>query len=356
MVTMKDVGREAGVSAMTVSNVLRGNTNVTPETARRVREAADKLHYRLNTTSLSARSLRVSTSRHGRNFSTIGLAIFELDRPYPSQLASLISQAAEKRGYQTVVQETRINAENERSIIERVSNQFCDGLIFSSSRLSASEIEQLSNHRPTVLLDDDRPQQDLDTILTPSEAGAQAAIEYLWSTGKRHIGIVGGLGENLVNAAGEDNDSSATFDINDTLHRRLMGCCNAFEKLGVQWEDVPIIATPWTDTDARKAIAGNADLVRSCDALFCMTDTTAFGVIRGLKDIGLRVPDDIAVMGFDGIDMGAIMTPSLTTVAVDIPMVAQKAVDLLIERIDDESDRERQRIVADFRIAQRESA
>lgn len=348
MVTMKDVGREAGVSAMTVSNVLRGNTNVTPETAQRVREAADKLHYRLNTTSLSARSLRVSTSRHGRNFSTIGLAIFELDRPYPSQLASLISQAAEKRGYQTVVQETRINADNERSIIERVSNQFCDGLIFSSSRLSAAEIEQLSNHRPTVLLDDDRPQQDLDTILTPSEAGAQAAIEYLWSTGKRRIGIVGGLGESA--------DEHETYDSNDTRHRRMMGCRNAFEKLGVDWYSVPIIATPWNDTDARRTINEQADLVRSCDALFCMTDTTAFGVIRGLKDIGLRVPEDIAVMGFDGIEMGATMVPSLTTVAVDIPMVAQKAVDMLIERIDDETDRDRQRIIADFHIEQRESA
>ncbi|KFI91730.1 transcriptional regulator, LacI family [Bifidobacterium saguini DSM 23967] len=348
MVTMKDVGREAGVSAMTVSNVLRGNTNVTPETAQRVREAADKLHYRLNTTSLSARSLRVSTSRGSRNFGTIGLAIFELDRPYPSQLASLISQAAEKRGYQTVVQETRINADNERSIIERVSNQFCDGLIFSSSRLSAAEIEQLSNHRPTVLLDDDRPQQDIDTILTPSEAGARAAIEYLWSTGKRHIGIVGGVYESA--------DNNEMSDSNDTRHRRLRGCRNAFAQFGVDWADVPMIDAPWNDADACKAIAANADLVRSCDALFCMTDTTAFGVIRGLKDIGLSVPDDIAVMGFDGIEMGAIMTPSLTTVAVDIPMVAQKAVDMLIERIDDESDRKRQRIVANFHIAHRESA
>lgn len=348
MVTMKDVGREAGVSAMTVSNVLRGNDNVAPETAKRVREAADRLHYRLNTTSLSARSLRVSTSRRGRTFGTIGLAIFELDRPYPSQLASLISQAAEKRGYQTVVQETRINAENERSIIERVSNQFCDGLIFSSSRLSAAEIEQLSNHRPTVLLDDDRPQHDIDTILTPSELGAQAAIEYLWAGGKRHIGIVGGLGEG--------SDEHETADSYDTRHRRLMGCRKAFEKLGVDWWEVPIIPTLWNDVEARQAVKQYADVIRSCDALFCMTDTTAFGVIRGLKDLGLSVPEDIAVMGFDGIEMGATMVPSLTTVAVDIPMVAQKAVDMLIERIDDESDRERQRIVADFHIERRESA
>lgn len=347
MVTMKDVGREAGVSAMTVSNVLRGNDNVTPETARRVREAADRLHYRLNTTSLSARSLRVSTSRKGSQYGTIGLAIFELDRPYPSQLASLISQAAENRGYQTVVQQTRINESNERSIIERVSNQFCDGLIFSSSRLSAEEIEQLSNHRPTVLLDDDRPQQDIDTILTPSESGAQAAIEYLYGTGKRRIGIVGGI---------EQEDSHAISSAFDTRHRRLRGCRRAFEGLGVPWDSVPIINTPWGDVDARQAVSRYESQIRDCDALFCMTDTTAFGVIRGLRDLGLRVPDDIAVAGFDGIAMGELMVPALTTVAVDIASIATQAVNLLIQRIDDVMDMPRQRIVADFRIEQRESA
>lgn len=349
MVTMKDVGREAGVSAMTVSNVLRGNDNVAPETAERVRAAADKLHYRLNTTSLSARSLRVSTSRKNTQRGTIGLAIFELDRPYPSQLASLISQAAEERGFQTVVQQTRISESNERSIIERISNQFCDGLLFSSSRLSASEIEQLSNHRPTVLLDDDRPQQDIDTILTPCEEGAQAAIEYLYQSGRRRIGIVG---EDLENGEFSGNE-------NDVRHRRMVGCRAACEKLGLRWEDIRIIPTPWTDIDARAAIHTYESLIHDCDALFCMTDTIAFGTIRGLHDIGLTVPHDVSVIGFDGIEMGETMIPSLTTIAVDIRQIAYKAVDLLITRINDQdglSALPHQRIVADFHIERRESA
>lgn len=349
MVTMKDVGREAGVSAMTVSNVLRGNNNVAPQTAERVRAAADKLHYRLNTTSLSARSLRVSTSRNNTQRGTIGLAIFELDRPYPAQLASLISQAAEKHGFQTVVQQTRISESNERSIIERVSNQFCDGLLFSSSRLAADEIEQLSNHRPTVLLDDDRPQQDIDTILTPCEQGAQAAIEYLYHSGRRRIGIVG---EDLKNSEFVDNE-------HDVRHRRMTGCRAACDKLGIRWEDIRIIPTQWTDTAAREAVHEYESTIRDCDALFCMTDTIAFGTIRGLKDIGLDVPNDVAVMGFDGIEMGETMVPSLTTIAVDIKQIADKAVDLLIKRINDQDGHEalpHQRIVADFHIEQRESA
>lgn len=347
MVTMKDVGREAGVSAMTVSNVLRGNDNVAPETAKRVRQAADKLHYRLNTTSLSARSLRVSTSRKGKEYSTIGLAIFELDQPYPSQLASLISIEAEKRGYQTVVQQTRINELNERSIIERMSNQFCDGLLFSSSRLSAYEIETLSNHRPTVLLDDDRRQTDIDTVLTPCEAGAQAAITYLYGIGRRRIGIIGA--NPAVNEVSlEDNRV--------TKGRRITGCRTAFEELDMPWDSSHIIPTAWNDVDARQAVHTYESTIRDCDALFCMTDTVAFGVIRGLKDIGLDVPRDIAIVGFDGIAMGASMVPSLTTVAVDIEDIARRSVDLLIRRIDDEPDLPHQRVTAAFHIERRESA
>ncbi|MBT1172621.1 LacI family DNA-binding transcriptional regulator [Bifidobacterium sp. MA2] len=349
MVTMKDVGKAAGVSAMTVSNVLRGNDNVAPDTARRVREAADRLHYRLNTTSLSARSLRVNTSRKASGSRTIGLAIFELDRPYPAQLASLISQTAEERGYQTVVQQTRIDEHNERSIIERMSNQFCDGLIFSSSRLSADEIEQLSNHRPTVLLDDDRPQQDIDTILTPSESGSQAAIEYLYSQGARRIGIVGGNPD-------ERTDVPLLETYHDARHRRLLGCRRAFHRLGLTWSEDRIITTAWGDVDARRAIHEQEAKVRDCDALYCMTDTIAFGVLRGLHDIGVRVPEDMRVMSFDGIAMGALTVPALTTVAVDIELIATQAVDLLIRRIDDEPNLGRQRITVGYHIERRESA
>lgn len=349
MVTMKDVGKAAGVSAMTVSNVLRGNDNVAPDTARRVREAADRLHYRLNTTSLSARSLRVNTSRKASGFGTIGLAIFELDRPYPAQLASLISQAAEDRGYQTVVQQTRINENNERSIIERMSNQFCDGLIFSSSRLSADEIEQLSNHRPTVLLDDDRPQQDIDTILTPSESGAQAAIEYLYGLGKRRIGIVGGNPD-------EKTDVPLLESYHDPRHRRLLGCRRAFSRLGLTWDGERVVTTSWNDVDARRAVHEQETRIRDCDALFCMTDTIAFGTLRGLKDLGIKVPEDVAVIGFDGISLGELTVPALTTVAVDIELIARQAVDLLIRRINDEPNLGRQRITVDYHIERRESA
>ncbi|MBW3080187.1 LacI family DNA-binding transcriptional regulator [Bifidobacterium saguinibicoloris] len=349
MVTMKDVGREAGVSAMTVSNVLRGNDNVSPATAQRVREAADKLHYKLNTTSLSARSLRVNTSRKADRYGTIGLAIYELDRPYPSQLASLISQAAEARGYQTVVQETRINERNERSIIQRMSNQFCDGLIFSSSRLTVQEIEQLSNHRPTVLLDDDRPQQDIDTILTPCEVGAYDAIRYLYGRGYRRIGIIGG-------DSAEWESETALLANHDVRHRRLLGCRRAFDELGVPRETVRLVDCEWNETAAREAMHRNEMAVRECDALFCMTDTIAFGTIRGLKDLGIGVPEDVAVMGFDGIAMGEITVPSLTTVAVDIGEVARRAIDLLIRRIVNEPGLARQRVIVGHRIERRESA
>ena len=87
-----------------------------------------------------------------------------------------------------------------------------------------------------------------------------------------------------------------------------------------------------------------------------MTDTVAFGTLRGLKDLDISVPDDMAVIGFDGIAMGAMTVPSLTTIAVDVDFIAKQAVDLLIKRINYEPDLPHQRIVAGYHIEHRESA
>lgn len=198
-----------------------------------------------------------------------------------------------------------------------------------------------------MLLDDDRPQQDIDTILTPCIAGARKAIEYLYGLGRRRIGIMGGsvIADGMPEARGCN-----------TRDRRFEGCRQAFDRLGMDWDSACIIPTSWNDTDARQAVHYHETLIRQCDALFCMTDTVAFGTLRGLKDLDISVPDDMAVIGFDGIAMGAMTVPSLTTIAVDVDFIAKQAVDLLIKRINYEPDLPHQRIVAGYHIEHRESA
>ena len=347
MVTLKDIGREAGVSAMTVSNVLRGREVVAPETAERVLSAAQSLGYHVNTTSLSARNLRISSSRADGSHGVIGVAVYEFDNAQPGQMAALISEAAAQRGYRTVFQQTRVNERYERDIISGIANQFCDGLIFSPSCLQPRQIDLLARHRPTVLLDDGRDRLSQDTVLTPCESGARDAVLYLYERGCEHIAIIGGGDEML-------HDAEQAKSVGG---RRLRGCVEAFKQSGITWESSDLFACEWSDEAVRQLIVAQGKRMLGYDALFCMTDEMALGALRGLADLGIRVPDDIAVMGFDGIRAGALSVPSLTTVEVDYAAMATIAVDLVAERMHAPTPtKEPQRVEVPYRLVVRESA
>lgn len=348
MVTMKDIARDADVSVMTVSNALRGKDVVAPGTARRILDIADHMGYQVDAATLSARSLRARAGRSPRGSNgAIGVAIFEFDNLQPSRLAAEISKVAGDRGWQTLVQQTCTEVSGERSILEGISNQFCDGLIFSSQMIGPEEIAAITRRRPTVLIDDDRLQHQLDTVLSPCEEGSAAAIEYLWNRGRRRIGVVGDAMDVIA-------DPTQCHSVGA---RRIRGCMDAFERLGMAWGGDSFIDTDWRELAARDAIHAHAARLRDFDALYCLTDTIAFGVLRGLHDLGIGVPDDIAVMGFDGVVMGEVSTPSLTTVAVDLTQTARLAVECVLDRMSDNSSgAERRRCVADFHIEQRESA
>lgn len=323
MVTMKDIAREAGVSAMTVSNALRGRDNVAPATAHRVLDAAERLGYRLTTTSMSARSLRVRGCG-GDSSGVIGVAVFEFDSAQPSQMAAGISRAAMERGYRTIFQQTRVNEQYERDIIRGIANQFCDGLIFSATCLEPSEVDRLAQHRPTVLLDDGRGQGALDTVLSPGITGARAAVSYLLKQGRRHIAVVGDSLQML-------DDPERRQSVGG---RRLQGCIQALHEAGLRTTDAAFLSCDWNGSAARALVHAMGDHMREYDAIFCLTDGMALGVLRGLTDCGVRVPDDVAVMGFDGIAAGELSVPSLSTVAVDYDWMARIAVNRVIERLE----------------------
>ncbi|MBT1170645.1 LacI family DNA-binding transcriptional regulator [Bifidobacterium sp. SO4] len=325
MITMKDIANATGVSVVTVSNALRGKDNVSPETAQRILETADSMGYRVNAANLAARNLRVRGTRNALpEKPVIGVAIFEFDNMQPAQLAAEISRTASARRCQTLFQQTLTDAENEHSIIDNIANQFCDGLILSSANLPVKDIIRFTKRRPTVLVDDDRPQEQLDTVLSPCEIGSAEAVRYLLDKGHRRIGFVG--------------DGFGVMDDPMRLHsvggRRMRGCADALSGAGMALTTGQCIDTEWTWEGARSAIHQIGESIRGYDALFCLTDNIALGVIRGLGDLGIRVPDDIAVMGFDGCAIGECFMPGLTTVAVDIPQMASLAVDSVLDRIE----------------------
>lgn len=396
MATLRDVAARAGVSASAVSYILRGDTRFQTETIARVRAAARELGYTAN---LSARILK-----SGRN-GVIGVAVYALEAAQPMRLASAINREAARRGLRVIIQETANSREGELQTLERTTSQFCDGLIFSPAKVSAAEIKSHIGAKPMVWCKDFSDSPLFDSVVTPSFEGARDAVRHLISVGCRKIGILG-IGARTAAAANADSsiasaaseatgtaaetsdtpdlvasaDSKRTANVGVAAARaieaessvfstdgnatfrtqRLRGALAALNEAGIAFDPSWAIDCAWDFETARETVRQLVDSQTDprgslpIDGLFCMNDVLAIGAARGFADCGIRVPNDVAIIGFDGIRETAYTTPSISTVALDYDDYARKALDLLAARIDAAGDEPR-RLVSGYRIVQRES-
>lgn len=337
MPTLKDVAREAGVSVATASVALRGGAAVTPRTTQKVRMAAERLGYRLNA---SARSLK--SGRSG----IISLIVPILSIPYYSKLATAFAGEIEANGMQTIIQQSDLFARHERQSIERIASAFSDGIIFDSTRLTAAEVARVAGGRPTILLEDFSGERLLDTVNTPVEEGMAIAVEHLLSRGCGRIGILGDIPDKGPDLPISRIGRKARYDAAIRAMASLVP-----EAAVHEWGPVD-----WTVDGGRGAAHALREAGMPYDGLVCMNDMMALGVLRGFNECAVRVPDDVKVIGFDGIDEGAYATPTLTTIAVDYAGMAQSAVALLRRRLDNPGDPLMpQRNTVGCRLVERES-
>lgn len=331
---MHDVARLAGVSIKTVSNVINDYPHVRPDTRDRVLVAIDELDYRPN---LSARGLR--SGRTG----VIGLAVPALRESYFAELADAIIRAADARGLGVVVEQTSGDRERELQVVTGGRLRLTDGLLFSPSALGQNDAASLSTEFPLVLLGERIFNGPTDHVAMHNTSSARAAVEHLLDTGRRRIAIIG-----AEQKPGSEVSSASL---------RLDGYLLAFEGAGVDVDRSLIRSTDHWNHSA--GAATTRQLIEdgvAFDAIFALNDTLAFGALRALGEAGLRVPEDVAVIGFDNIDEARFSVPSMSSVDVGSEQIAATAVDLLIERIAEKGERRPPRTVKpDFRIVRRES-
>ncbi|MFI7597096.1 LacI family DNA-binding transcriptional regulator [Actinoplanes sp. NPDC049681] len=333
---LKDVAARAGVSIKTVSNVVNGYVHVSPETRARVQQAIDDLGYVPN---VAARQLR--SGRSG----VIALAVPELQTPYFAELAGLIVQAAERRSWTVLIDQTDGHEDRERNLVAGLRRHAIDGLIFSPLALAGEELTSTGD-TPMVLLGERVWHGPADHVAIDNTAAAADATTHLAALGRRRIAAIGA-----------QSPASAV-----TAHQRLAGYRAALEGAGLP-EDPALIAevNSFHRADGAAAMARLLDGPAGApDAVFCFNDVLALGAIRTLLDRGLSVPGDIAVIGFDDIEDGRFSTPTLSTIAPDTAGIARLAVDLLAERLgetrpDAEPAGPPRELKVDYRLVPRES-
>ena len=330
-VTMNDVARAAGVSLKTVSNVLNDYEFIRPATKQRVHDAIAELGYEAN---LTARSLRSGKTR------MLGLVLSDLSAPYYAELASRLMTVASRRGYRVLVEQSGAAAENELNALQGAFRQLTDGLLFTPLALEADAVASHRGKKPVVLLGEHVMDPRLDLVTMKNEEAAQAVTAHLLASGRRRIAVVGTSPEGAGGAG-----------------LRLKGYRRALEAAEVDFDPALLVPVDWRRDAGAAAVAGLLDSGLPFDAVFGLNDAVALGAMHELLVRGVKVPQDVAVAGFDDIDEARFASPSLTTVSPGMEEIAERSIGLLIDRIEGlEAAEDGVHVEANFELKVRESA
>lgn len=330
--TLHDVARIAGVSIKTVSNVINDYPHIRPSTKQRVVDAIAELDYQPN---LSARSLR--SGRTG----VIGLAVPELSLSYFAELADAVIRSAERHHVTVLIEQTGGDRRREIELLSSPRRQMTDGLLFSALGMDSDDVEYLRVGYPLVLLGERIFSGPTDHVTMRNVDAARAATEHLISRGRRRIAIVGAHEGEVIGSAG----------------LRLRGYREALEAAGIPFDPALIgNTTLWHRSNGATAMREILASGVHFDAVFGLNDTLTLGAMRVMQEAGLRIPADVAVIGFDDLDEAQYSLPTLSTVDPGREEIAETAVRILLERIAESAPVAPPReILADFRVVERES-
>jgi LacI family transcriptional regulator len=325
--TMSDVAHLAGVGTMTVSRVLSGTVPVSVDTARRVQAAIDKLHYRPNEL---ARAFRGQKSR------TIGLIIPYLYDPFFANCAHAVTTVAKEHGYSVVITTSNEDPDTELAEAEQMLQRHVDGLLAIPAPNRASRISRaLFGKTPVVVFD--RPVSDpaLDVVLVQNTAGARRAVEHIIEHGHKRIAFMG-LSRSLF-----------------TINTRFLGYRKALHEAGLEEDAFFGCESPENTLQAlqKKLHSANAPT-----AIFTSNTLATRYVLGALVHLGIKMPNDLAFVGFDDFDMADCTSPSLTVVRQPAQEMGRVATNLLFDRIErDELPKTGNKIVLPVEIVLRRS-
>jgi DNA-binding LacI/PurR family transcriptional regulator len=310
MATLKDVAARVGVSPQTVSNVVRGNVSeVSAATIERVRQAIAELYYE---PSLVARQLRIGTG------GTIALIVPDLINPYFANVAMHVITAAAVHGYTVLIDYSAGEVRGEIRALESLRPHAIAGAIFSPLRLDEGQLIAHAGKTPLVLIGEHLLKSPYDHVDVDNVAAARMATAHLLELGRRRIAVIGAV------------------DVPEGMARlRFQGYAEALHAAGISLDAALLApANSLHRLDGAHAMRRLLAQPHPPDAVFCFNDLVALGAMPVLHEAGYRIPEDIAVIGFDDIEESQFAYPPLSTVAVSTDITCTQAVSFLVGRID----------------------
>lgn len=304
-VTIKDIARAVGVSHTTVSRALRDSEEINPETRARIRAVAESMGYRPNP---------VARALQGRRTQTLGVVVTRLSDPFHTEVVQGIEKVAQAHGYGLLLSLSHEDPAKERAIVEMLAAKQVDGIIVAASRLGSRYLPLLEALRiPIVLINSHQTGPYVYSVATDNVHGGYLATRYLIDLGHRAIAYIGNR------RGGRSNQD------------RYRGYRQALREVGLSPRP------EWVVKGDGRVGAGEAAMRRLLEvsprptAVFCYNDLTAIGALRAAVQAGIRVPEDLSIIGFDGLEEGSYVFPALTTVAQPRQQLGRLAAEMLLE-------------------------
>jgi len=305
LTSIKDIARAAKVSHSTVSRALHNSPLVSHETAQRIREIAREKGYR---PSAVARSLVT------RRTKTIGVVVTRIADPFIAEVVNGIEEVANDHGYSVFLANSNANPDREVKVVHSFHERRVDGILVTASRVGALYMPLLTEMRvPTVLINNQHPGEFVHSVMIDNVTASSQATEHLIQLGHKRIAYIG-------DQYGFQSDTE-----------RFAGYRRALEIA-----DVPFLPglIAHGDGNAEGGMHAMQKLLETVDpptAVFCYNDMSALGALRSIRAKGMRVPEDISVVGFDDLFIASYTNPALTTISQPMKQMGSTAMEILLK-------------------------
>ena len=319
-VTIKDVAKVAGVSYSTVSRALSGSPEISAETRERIVKVCKEMNYTANTV---ARSMVMKSTK------LLGVILTSINNPFMSEMAYHIDRQARARGYNIILCNSSSDPETERELFELMIGRQVDGILFSPAFSdSYKELQPYFSQIPTVFAGENLKELPESYVAVDNYRGAQMGVEYLYELGHRNILYFGRRRGSTTHTLRADGYADACRQ----LGLKEQYCNNMFPTTSIKYGYQQALQLFQQE--------------RSYTAIFAATDTNALGVMQAAEELGISIPGDISLLGFDNIRDSGLPRIELTTIEQPKKLLASVAVDTLLDKITNELSGYSHRIIS----------
>ncbi|QOS82196.1 LacI family DNA-binding transcriptional regulator [Paenibacillus sp. JNUCC31] len=326
--TIYDIAREAGVSIATVSQVINGKGKISEKRRAEIMEIMERLHYQPSA---------IAAALTGKQTYTLGLLVPDISNPYFAELARAVEDRSRQLGYSVVICSTDNKDERVERYLNLLQQKRVDGMMIGTGIDNAEILSPLLQQSiPVALIARHMPSLSVHTVAIDDRLGGALAAEHLLELGHTRVAVLS-----------EPSKVSSSKE-------RVRGFREALEMAGLSLGADQVRESSADLGSAKKEALVFLTEQNRATGLFCCNDMQAIGALQAAKELGLRVPEDVSIIGFDNTILASVTSPPLTTVAQPIEDLGRRAVDLLIDELKDES-KPPQRVVLKPELVVRDS-